>query len=40
MQVLFFLGLSLRFSGFNCDLVSPCKAQERALDPQAVARNA
>lgn len=39
MQVLF-LGLSLRFSGFNCDLVSPCRAQERVLDPQAAARNA
>lgn len=37
MQVLFW-GLS--FSGFNCDLVSPCKAQERALDPQAAAGNA
>lgn len=35
-----FWGLSLRFSGFNCDLVSPCRAQERALDPQAAARNA
>lgn len=39
MQVLFW-GLSLRFSGFSCDLVCPCRAQERALDPQAAARNA
>lgn len=41
MQVLFLgLGLGLRFSGFSCDLVSPCTAQEPALDPQAAARNA
>ncbi len=39
MQVLFW-GLGLRFSGFSCDLVSPCTAQEPALDPQAAARNA
>ncbi len=36
MQVLFG-GLGLRFSGFSCDLVYPCTAQEPALDPQAAA---
>lgn len=35
-----FFGLSLRSSGFSCDLVSPCKARERGPDPPAVAGSA
>lgn len=35
-----FLGFRFAVQSFSCDLVSPCKAQEPALDPQAVARNA